>query len=163
MSRAARQRLLGVATVVLLLALAAWQWRHDRDTAPGTLLTLTPAAITRIDLGFAGQPMQHFARRDDHWWHTDGTPTRADDGWLGELAATAAAPVAAWRDARDFDPARIGLTPAQATLVLDGHTLAFGAIDATAPLVYVQSGTRIGWVSLRYLPRADAGRRLRLH
>jgi hypothetical protein len=123
MQRATRQRLGWAVAVLVLLALAAWQWRSDANAEPGSVLDLAPEQVTRIALGIGGAPALHYEKRDGQWWQTDGTPRRADDGRLAELAATAAAPVLAWRAAADFDPARIGLAPPQAVLSLDGHTL----------------------------------------
>ncbi len=153
MGRAARQRLFLLLGVAALVALAAWQWQREAAAAPGALTGLDPAAITRVTLTLQGGPPEHYAKRDDHWWRTDGTPARADDGRLDELTDIAAAPVASWRPLDDFDPARIGLARPMATLVLDDRTLHFGDTSATGPLRYVQAGDRVALVSVRYTPR----------
>lgn len=153
MRRAARQRLFLLLGVAALVALAAWQWHRDAAAAPGALTALDPAAITRVTLTLQGGQPEHYARRDGHWWRTDGTPARADDGRLDELTEIAAAPVASWRPLGDFEPARIGLAKPMATLVLDDQTLRFGDTSATGPLCYVQAGDRVALVSVRYTPR----------
>ncbi|HEX5307155.1 MAG TPA: hypothetical protein VFW82_13820 [Dyella sp.] len=153
MRRAARQRLFLLLGVAVLVALAAWQWQRDAAAAPGALTGLDPAAVSRVTLTLQGSATEHYAKRDGHWWRTDGTPARADDGRLDELTEIAAAPVASWRPLGDFDPARIGLAKPMATLVLDDQTLRFGDILATGPLRYVQAGERVALVSLRYTPR----------
>ena len=153
MRRAARQRLFLLLGVVALVALALWQWQRDAADAPGALTDLDPAAITRITLTLQGGRPEYYAKRDGHWWRTDGTPARADDGRLDELAEIAAAPVASWRPLGDFEPARIGLAKPVATLVLDNQTLRFGDTSATGPLCYVQAGDRVALVSVRYTPR----------
>lgn len=158
MQRATRQRLAWTVAVMLLLALAAWQWRYDASAEPGSVLDLAPEQVTRIALGIGGAPPMHYERRDGHWWQTDGTPRRTDDGRLAELAATAAAPVISWRAASDFDPARIGLAPPQAVLSLDGHTLEFGATAATGAQRYVRVGPRIALLPERYSPRPPTGK-----
>lgn len=158
MQRASRQRLGWVVAVLALLALAAWQWRHDASAEPGSVLDLAPEQVTRIALGIGGAPALHYAKRDGHWWQTDGTPRRADDGRLVELAATAAAPVLSWRAASDFDPARIGLTPPQAVLSLDGRILEFGSTAATGAQRYVRVGQRIALLPEHYSPRPPTGK-----
>lgn len=153
MRRAVRQRLMMLLGVAALVALAVWQWQRDAAAAPGALTDLDPAAITRLTLTLqSGQP-EHYARREGHWWRTDGTPARADDGRLEELTEIAAAPVASWRPLSDFDPARIGLSRPMTTLVLDDRTLRFGETSTTGPLRYVQVGERVALVSVRYTPR----------
>lgn len=154
MRRATRQRLLLLVGVAALLAVAAWQWQRDDAAAPGTLLSLDPDSISQVELALQGHPAEHYVHRQGHWWQVDGgTPRRADDGRLAELARLAAAPVANWRPASDFDPKRIGLTPPNAVLTLDGHAMAFGGTSATGPMTYVRVGQRIAMVSVRDTPR----------
>lgn len=158
MKRAGRQRLVLLAAVVALLALAAWQWRYDAGQAAGSVLTLSPERITRVALRIGDAPAMHYEKRDGHWWRIDGTPVRADDGRLAELAETAAAPVVVWRAAADFDPAKIGLAPPQAVLSLDGQTLEFGDTAVTGAQRYVRVGRRIALVPARYSPRPPTGK-----
>lgn len=158
MGRAGRRRLLVLLGVTALLTVTLWQWQQDRRDANGTLLARMPTAIGSISLSLAGAPAEHYARREGHWWRIDaGTPVRADDGRLDELADTAAAPVIGWREARDFKPDRIGLLPPLAVLVLDGQTLEFGETVATGAQRYVRVGARIALVPLRYMPRPVQG------
>lgn len=161
MRRAARQRWIVLGLAVTLLALAALQYRHDQRDAPGTLLALDPGAIDTVSLQLQGQRVQSFHRRDGHWWRSDGV--RADDGRLEELTQIAQAPVAHWRAAGAFDPARIGLAPPMARLVLDGHALDFGTSAVTGPLRYVRVGQRIALVPLRYTPRPATQDAERIH
>ena len=153
MKRATRQRLWLWLGVGMLLALAGWQLQREQNNAPGSLLALDPATISRVALSLQNGPLEHYEKRAGHWWRTDGPPARADDGRLGELADTASAPVLSWRQASAFDPAKIGLQPPLAVLQLDGQQLAFGEMAVTGPLRYVRVGERIALVSLRYTPR----------
>ncbi|MCW8808292.1 MAG: hypothetical protein OQK79_09300 [Rhodanobacter sp.] len=163
MKRASRQRLLLLAAVTTLLAVAGWQLRRDALDEPGTLLALDPAAITHVALTLPGAPTMHYEKRAGHWWRIDGTPARAIDGRLDELAGTAAASVLSWRPASDFDPAKIGLVPPRAVLDLDGQALEFGETSVTGPQHYVRVGQRIALVSERYMPRSPALRTTDLH
>ncbi|OOG59457.1 hypothetical protein [Rhodanobacter sp. C03] len=163
MRRATRQRLILLLIVAALLVLVGWQLRHDAQSDTGSLTTLDPASISRIALTLRGTPTMHYEKRDGHWWRTDGTPARAIDGRLNELAATAAAHVLSWRPASDFEPAKIGLTPPQAVLELDGQALEFGESSVTGPQHYVRVGQRVALVSTRYMPRSPALQTTELH
>lgn len=164
MKRASRHRLLLLSATAALLAVAGWQLRRDARDAPGTLLALDPATVTHVALALPGAPTMHYEKHDDgHWWRIDGTPVRAIDGRLDELAGTAAASVLSWRPASDFDPAKIGLAPPRAVLDLDGHALEFGETSVTGPQHYVRVGQRIALVSERYMPRSPALRTTDLH
>lgn len=154
MRRAAKQRLWIAGGIGVLVAVAGWQWRQDSAQAPGTLLTIEPAAIHDVSLAIGNGPAEHFNRRDGHWWRTDGTPARADDGRLNELVDTASAAVLSWRPVGDFDPAKIGLATPVAVLTLGGQRLEFGETSVTGPQRYVRAGNRIALISVRYTPRA---------
>lgn len=153
MKRATRQRLWLAGGIAVLLAVAGWQWQQDRTQATGTLLALDPANVNSVALAIGNGNTEHFTRRDGHWWRTDGTPSRADDGRLGELTDTAAAAVLSWRPLHDFDPAKIGLATPVAVLTLDGQRLEFGETSVTGPQRYVRVGDRVALISVRYTPR----------
>jgi hypothetical protein len=162
MKRATRQRLWLAAGILVIVAIAGWQWQQDRAQATGTLLTLDPAGVHDISLALGSGSTEHFARRDGHWWRTDGTPARADDGRLGELADTAAAAVLSWRPLHDFDPGKIGLATPMAVLTLDGQRLEFGETSVTGPQRYVRVGDRVALISVRYTPRGATGEATRV-
>jgi hypothetical protein len=164
MTRTAYRRLWLLLGVAVLLALALWQWQRDRAAAPGSLLGIDPATITRVELQLGRAAPMHFARRDNHWWRTDGgSPARVNDARLDALTAIAAAPVEHWRAATDLDPAKVGLAAPRAVLTLDGHALHFGAVAAIGHRCYVQRGARVALVSLRYMPQAPRDEKLALH
>jgi hypothetical protein len=152
MKRATRRQLGLLVAVAPFLAAVCWQVRSDRLAAPGTLLSLDPDTITRVDLQTGQAPAEHYVKRDGHWWRENA---RADDLHLGELVRIAAAPVQSWTPANRFDAVKIGLEPPQARLDLDGQTLLFGGSTAIGHNAYVQVGDRIGIVSLRYVPRSS--------
>jgi len=163
MRRDTRQRLWLTGGAVVLVAAAAWQWQRDSADAPGTLLSMAPSTITEVALGIGNSPVEHYAKRDGHWWRTDGTPVRSDDGRLEGLTDTAAAEVLSWRPASDFDPAKIGLTPPLAVLTLDSQTLEFGETSVTGPQRYVRVGDRVGLISVRFMPRPATGQVIQTH
>jgi hypothetical protein len=161
MRRQARRRWITAGVALVLLALAAAQYLHDRRQAAGTLLALDPGSIGTVTLTLPGQPAQTYRRHDGHWWQADGA--RADDGRLQELTEIAQAPVVGWRPATDFDAAKIGLAPPLAQLKLDDRSLDFGTTAVTGPLRYVRVGARIALVPLRYTPRPATRDAERLH
>lgn len=165
MKRAARQRVFLLVAVLALLALAGWQLQRDARHENGNLTALDPAAISRVSLTLPGAAALHYEKRSDgHWWRIDGTPRPvADDDRLNDLTDIAAAHVLSWRPASDFDPAKIGLSPPRAVLILDGQSLAFGVSAVTGPQQYVQVGQRMALVSLRYMPRSPQIKTTELH
>jgi hypothetical protein len=163
MRRSSRQRLILLLGVLALLLLAGWQWQRDARQAPGHLTALEPGNIRHIALTLPGTPTLHYEKRDGVWWRVDGTPVRANDARLSDLANTAAAHVLSWRPASDFDPAKIGLKPPRAVLSLDGTTLEFGESAVTGPQHYVRVGQRIALVGSRYVPRSPATATTELH
>jgi len=163
MKRAMRRQLWLLAAVVVLVAAAWWQLRSDQLAAPGTLLPIKPDAITHVDLQMGNTPAERYVKRGDHWWRVgETTSTRADDLRLGELVRIAAAPVQSWEQADNYDPAKIGLSPPQAKLDLDGQTIRFGGMTAIGQNAYVQVGERVGIVSLRYMPRSAQSQNIKV-
>lgn len=161
MRRAARQRWIMLGLGAAALALAGAQYLHDRRAAPGSLLGIDADAITAVTLALPGHPAEQYRKHDGHWWRADGS--RADDGRLDELAGIAAAPVASWRPAADFDLAKLGLVPPLARLQLNGRTLDFGTTAVTGPLRYVRVDQRIALVPLAFSPRPATQDAERIH
>jgi hypothetical protein len=158
MNRAARQRLFVFVVVATLFGLAGWQVHRDNAVIrEHTLLTVSPASITHIELAFRGGSAQHYTRREGHWMLDATTPTPADDGRLGELTALAGSPVYSWRPIGDFDPAKIGLAPPLAVLHLDGQILEYGELTAVGEQRYVRIGERVALVPAQAFPRPATG------
>lgn len=142
-----------IATVLLaaLVAAVAWQWHADEAQArEHTLTALDPDAVRHIEVNLRGLPGQRFERHAGHW--TSGA-AHVDEGRAEDLAALAATPVADWRPAADFDPAKIGLAPPLAVLRLDGTQVEFGEMTALGKQRYARVGDRIAIVPAQALPR----------
>ena len=154
MTRSTRQTLWLALGVVVLVVLTAWQMQNDSTNAPGTLLALEPSAVTRIEIATQGQPLQHYVKRDGHWWQLTPTPVRSDDGRLEDIADIAAAPVLQWRRASELDANKIGLVEPALVLTLNDQRIAYGAIGTFGPQRYVQVGQRIALIGAQYAPRA---------
>lgn len=154
-------RRLTMVTVVAFLALAMWlQVHRDNNRSQQQMLSaLDEATITHVELAFRGGQRTSWTRRDGTW-QLDGSPGAAvDQGRLEDLVNLAAAPVANWRPASDFDMAKLGLAPPLAILRLDDTTLEFGEPAAIGQLRYARVGERIALVPLQALPRPDKATR----
>lgn len=152
MSREGRQ-LAGLAVVAaVLVAAVLWVGRREYLAHPPTLTNLAAAAVTHIGLTIAPAPPQAFARRSGGWWRTAPSAARADPARLGRLAKLAETPVARWFSPGEVDPARVGLDPPSATLVLDGASLRYGGLTAIGDLRYVEIGGKVALVPRQYSP-----------
>jgi hypothetical protein len=151
--RMRRGPLLGGLALLVLVILALMQWRHDVAVAPGTLLKLAPAQVTRIRIDIPGQLPQAYVRRDGHWWSNDARPARADDKRLHALAALAATPVKRWREAANLDLHTLGLKPPQIRVRLNGQALEYGVLTPFQPDRYVKVGSRIAVIAAQDSPR----------
>jgi len=150
-----RSRLIGLLVLTLLVGAVAWQWHVDEsDARAHTLTPLDPEAITRIEVAFKGSTPQRFERRDGRWI-AEGNGSVVDQGRLNDLAALAATPVSDWKPSAAFDPAKIGLAPPIAVLVLDDVRIDFGDLAALGRQRYARVGNRIAFVPAQALPRAE--------
>lgn len=150
-------RRLTMVTVVAFLALAMWLQVHkDNNRAQQQMLSsLDETAITHVELAFRGGPKTSWTRRNGTW-QLDGSPGIAvDQGRLEDLVNLAAAPVANWRPASDFEMTKLGLAPPLAILRMDDTTLEFGDPAAIGQLRYARIGDRIALIPLQALPRPD--------
>jgi hypothetical protein len=139
------------AAVVALAALVVWQWRAEH--AKATLLTLDPAAVTRIAVTWQGKPIRRYRKRGGHWYLAGQSERRADDAHMAALAGLAATSVIAWRERSDVQPAAIGLAMPAVIVTLNGQRLAYGALAAFGPQRYVRVGERIAVIPASYSPR----------
>jgi len=146
-------RIMVAAAVVLLLAAVGWQWHADEsDAREHTLTTLDPDTATQMALTLKGLPDQRFERRNGRWVNLDTATT--DEGRAEELVSLAVTPVADWKPATDFDPAKVGLAPPIAILTIDGIRIEFGEMTALGKQRYARVGQRIAFVPAQALPRA---------
>ena len=146
-------RIMVAAAVVLLLAAVGWQWHADEsDAREHTLTTLDPDTATQMALTLKGLPDQRFERRNGRWVNLDTATT--DEGRAEELVSLAVTPVADWKPATDFDPAKVGLAAPIAILTIDGIRIEFGEMTALGKQRYARVGQRIAFVPAQALPRA---------
>ncbi|HEX7326222.1 MAG TPA: hypothetical protein VF292_12860 [Rhodanobacteraceae bacterium] len=139
-----------VAAVLVAAVLAVGRRSYLRD--PPAVTPLAPGAVTRITLDIPPIAPQVFARRAGGWWRVRPTAARADNARVQRLAKLAATPVARWIPIARISPAKVGLDPPSATLVLNGRRLEYGGLTAIGGLRYVRIGKRVALVPRQYSP-----------
>lgn len=145
-------RLLALAVLAIVVAAVGWQWHADEaDAREHTLTALEPSSVSRIEVALHGFATQRFTRRDGRW--TASGAALVDEGRIGELADLAQTPVAEWKPLAEIDPAKLGLAPPIAVLVLDDVRLEFGDMTALGKRRYVRVGDRVAIVPAQALPR----------
>ena len=139
-----------LAATVLLVAAVFAELRHERSLAFDPLTTIDVRAVQRLEVSCRGCTTRRFENVDGHWWMREPQAGPADEALVAKLLAIASAPVRFRRSAGDFEAARIGLDPAQATLVLDAVVITFGGTDAIRGDRYVAVGNNIALVPDRF-------------
>jgi hypothetical protein len=135
-----------------LVAVVLWIGRRDYLRDPPALTGLNPDAATQVELDIPPLASQVFNKRADGWWRAKPTATRADDARVQRLANLAATPVTRWLSAAKLAPAKVGLDPPSATLIVDGTRLEYGGLTAIDDLRYVRVGDKIALVPRQYSP-----------
>ena len=150
MKRRTRSLVLLAATAALLGAAVFTQLRHERAQAQDPLTDLDLAAVRTLIVDCHGCTQRRYEKLDGHWRMTAPRAQPADEARIEKLLAIARTPVRFRHAAAELDAARLGLAPPQATLQLDGMTLAFGTTDAIHGDRYVAVGTTISLVPDRF-------------
>ena len=152
MSRADRNlAALAIIAVVLVVAVL-WVGRREYLRDPPAVTALDPDTVTRIELDIPPVAPQVFEKRTDGWWRVQPSAARADDARVQRLARLAASPVSRWMPATSVDPAKVGLDPPSATLVVNGTRLEYGGLTAVDGLRYVRVGDKVALVPRQYSP-----------
>lgn len=129
--RRQQRHLLFAVFVALLLGVAVLiQIRHEQAQWPAALTALVPKDIRQVELDCPSCKRQQFERVDGVWWMREPDSRRADAERVGHLTAIANAAVRSRKNLNGLSLAKLGLEPAQATLILDGTRISFGAFDS---------------------------------
>lgn len=147
-----RTRTLGLlaASAALLGTAVFAQLRHERAQGRDPLTDLDLAAVRTLAVDCRGCTPRRYEKVDAEWRMTAPRAQPADEASVARLLAIAQAPVRYRRAAGEFDAAKLGLDPPQATLQLDATTLAFGTTDALHGDRYVAHGATIALVPDRF-------------
>ncbi|MCB1875768.1 MAG: hypothetical protein KDH88_07335 [Chromatiales bacterium] len=130
--------------LTLTVALGVAIWRSDQGTdanAPGPILAIDPHGIERIEIVRQDRERVILTRQGPTWrlhspWQVNASP----------LAVAALLSLASGPSLADYPletSARFGLSPPQATVLLDGIRLQLGATDAIDNRRYLASNNRL--------------------
>ena len=143
--------------IVLVAALAAAvsaQLAHERERAAAPLTGLDAATVQRIQvLCSTGCTPRRFERDATGWQMLEPYALPANVEAVARLLAIAHASVRKRQALRDYDPAKLGLAPAQITLILDDVTIDFGDEDPIEHDRYVRIGDELLHVPDRFSAR----------
>jgi hypothetical protein len=139
-----------LAATALLAAAVFAELRHERALALDPLTTIDVQTVQRLELSCRGCTTRRFDKVGGRWRTSGPQAQPADEALVAKLLAIATAPVRFRRAAGDFDAAKIGLDPPQATLVLDATVLKFGGTDTIRGDRYVATGNTIALVPDRF-------------
>ena len=139
-----------LAATALLGAAVVAELRHERALALDPLTSIDTAAVHRIEVRCPGCTTRRFEKLGGRWQMREPRVQAADDALVTKLLALAHAPVRFRRAAAELEPAKIGLDPPQATLLLDDVELTFGGTDAIRNDRYVAVRNSIALVPDRF-------------
>ncbi len=154
MRRQQRHLLIAIVVALLLSAAVLMQVRHEQAQWPAPLTALVPSEIQHVELECLSCVRQRFERVDGGWWMRAPDNRRADAQRVGHLIAIANAAVRNRKSLVGLSLSKLGLEPAQATLILDGTRISFGAFDSINGDRYVRidDEDRVALVPDRFSP-----------
>ncbi|MGA9341734.1 MAG: DUF4340 domain-containing protein [Rhodanobacteraceae bacterium] len=156
MTRQVRTNLILLLVAALLGCCVFAEVRREQGTREPPLTGLDLGAINTLDVQCPDCATRTFERVSGRWWMRTPYRLMADDTAIARLLAIAHAPVRSSRPASAFDPARVGLEPAGATLDIGGTRLSFGDTDAIDGNRYVREGDHIALIDDRFSPYLHA-------
>ncbi len=143
-----------LAALTVLLAAGAWaELGRERALAPAPVIALDPAKVQRIEVQCSGCRTRRFARTANGWRMLEPYALSANPDAIAHLLAIASARVRERHPLRDYDPAKLGLDPAQMTLTLDDSVIAIGGEDPIEHDRYVRVGDELLRVPDRFSAR----------
>ena len=152
MRRGVRINLALAAIVAALSAIAYREVRVEVDAREPALSALDADTVERIGVRCTRCVARAFVRSNGRWKMREPYALDADEATIARLIGIAASPVRQRHAPRDFDLARIGLSPPLMTLELDALTLEIGLTDALRGDRYVRVGDEIAMVPDRFSP-----------
>ncbi|MDR2012036.1 MAG: hypothetical protein LBQ20_03120 [Rhodanobacter sp.] len=156
MKRRTRNLTLLALTAVLLGAAVFAQLQREQAMFSAALTGIDPTAVRSLSIAYKNCAPHRYEKTAGHWQSLEPGASPADDAWLDMLARIANAPVRFRHAAGELEPAKLGLDPPLATLVIDGVVLKFGATDAIQGDRYVEVNGAIAMVPDRFIVRLFA-------
>jgi hypothetical protein len=143
---------LGLATAVL--GTGVWlELGRERQLAPQPLTTLDPAVVRRVEIRCHDCQTRCFERDGAGWRMLEPYAQPANPEAVTRLLRVVNAPVRTRAPLRDYDPAKLGLAPAQFTLTFDEVTIEIGNEDPIEHDRYVHVGDELLRVPDRFSAR----------
>jgi len=153
MRKATRSILLLTALVVLLGAGVYAELGHEQASARAPLTKLDPSTVQRLEVRCQTCRTRRFARGADGWRMLEPYALAADADAVAHLLAIARAPVNKRLQLRDYDLAKLGLSPPQFTLTFDDVVVMIGGEDSIDHDRYVRVGDELLRVPDRFSAR----------
>ncbi len=138
---------LGLAALLIGLALLAWLRPGERPAEEHRLITLEPDTIDRIRIARAEQPTIAFERRENQWTLVSPIEMPANEVRIGELLNLAMETSDNVYRARDMDLTKYGLADPTVTVTLNDQIIDFGDINPVNYLRYVQVSNSVYLIS----------------
>ncbi|MDR3390057.1 MAG: DUF4340 domain-containing protein [Rudaea sp.] len=132
-----------VAAVTLLGVAVYAELAHERVLVPQPLTGIDPAVVRSIEVRCAACRTRRFARDKSGWRMLEPYALPADAEAVARLLAIAHAPVQERHPLHDYDPAKLGLEPAQITLKFDDLVIAIGGENPIDHDRYVRIGDEL--------------------
>jgi len=126
---------------------------RERTLVPAPLTTLDPTTISRIEIRCNACRTRRFERTAAGWRMLEPYALPANADAIARLLAVAYAPVRGRQPMRDYDPAKLGLEPAQITLTLDALVITIGGEDPIEHDRYIRIGGELLRVPDRFSAR----------
>lgn len=145
--------LLAVVTAVLGVAVYAELAREYRWLDARRLTDIRLSGVTSLAIDCRSCTTRRFERTATGWRMLEPYALPASSQAIAHLLAIARAPVRSWLTALDYDPARLGLQPAQITLQLNDTRIEVGNEDPIEHDRYVRVGSRLARVPDRFSAR----------
>ena len=152
--RNSSRSILFLGLAVAALAGAVWfELARERELATAALTTLDPADVRHIEIRCIDCQTRRFERDAHGWRMLEPYAQPADTRAVTRLLAVLRAPVRTRAPLRDYDPAKLGLAPAQFTLTFDQVTIGIGNEDPIEHDRYVRLGDELLRVPDRFSAR----------
>ena len=152
--RKANRNVIVLAVLAAVLGAAVYaELRQERKAVERGLRTLDPATVQRLEVRCDTCRTRRFARSAEGWRMLEPYALPANADAVAHLLAIARAPVHQRLQLRDYDLAKLGLSPPQFTLAFDDVVVTIGGEDSIDHDRYVRVGDELLRVPDRFSAR----------
>jgi hypothetical protein len=152
--RKSTRSILLLGSAVMLLGAGVWlELVRERALMPQALTALDPARVQHVEIRCTDCQTRRFERDGTGWRMLEPYAQPANAEAVARLLAVVRAPVRTRAKLADYDPAKLGLAPAQFTLRFDQITIEIGNEDPIEHDRYVHIGDELLRVPDRFSAR----------